>query len=60
VRWIAFNTETGLTKGNLVDTLDLSRVDEIGFTDLQPGADHGPGGWSDVAIVRVYANAVPR
>jgi hypothetical protein len=60
VRWISFNTDLGVTKGNLVDTIDLSKVDEIGFTDLQPGADHGPGGWSDVAVVRVYANAVPR
>jgi hypothetical protein len=60
VKWIAFNTETGVTRGNLVSSIDLSRVDEIGFTDLQPGADHGPGGWSDVAVVRVYANAVPR
>lgn len=60
VRWIAFNTELGVTRGNLLDSIDLSKVDEIGFTDLQPGADHGPGGWSDVAVVRVYANAVPR
>lgn len=60
VKWIAFNTELGVTKGNLLPTIDLSKVDEIGFTDLQPGADHGPGGWSDVAVVRVYANAVPR
>ncbi|MEY4640826.1 MAG: hypothetical protein RLZZ227_820 [Pseudomonadota bacterium] len=60
VRWIEFNTDTGVTRGNLLPSLDLSKVDEIGFTDLQPGADHGPGGWSDVAVVRVYANAVPR
>jgi hypothetical protein len=60
VRWIAFNTDQGVTKGNLVESIDLSKVDEIGFTDLQPGADHGPGGWSDVAVVRVFANAVPR
>ena len=60
VKWIAFNTELGVTRGNLVTEIDLSKVDEIGFTDLQPGADHGPGGWSDVAVVRVYANAVPR
>ena len=60
VNWIAFNTETGVTRGNIVADLDLSKVDEIGFTDLQPGADHGPGGWSDVAVIRVYANAVPR
>ncbi|MFZ9584557.1 MAG: hypothetical protein ACO280_06315, partial [Pseudohongiellaceae bacterium] len=60
VRWIAFNTELGVTRGNLVTDIDLSKVDEIGFTDLQPGADHGPGGWSDVAVVRVYAKAVAR
>lgn len=60
VRWIEFNTDLGVTRGNLLDEIDLSKVDEIGFTDLQPGADHGPGGWSDVAVVRVYANAVPR
>ena len=60
VRWIAFNTEIGVTRGNLVTDIDLSKLDEIGFTDLQPGADHGPGGWSDVAVVRVYAKAVAR
>ncbi len=60
VQWIVFNTDTGVTRGNLLPSIDLSKVDEIGFTDLQPGADHGPGGWSDVAVVRVYANAVPR
>jgi len=60
VQWIEFNTETGVTRGNLLPSIDLGKVDEIGFTDLQPGADHGPGGWSDVAVVRVYANAVAR
>lgn len=60
VQWIEFDTELGVTRGNLVPGVDLGKVDEIGFTDLQPGADHGPGGWSDVAVVRVYANAVPR
>jgi hypothetical protein len=60
VKWIAFNAEKGVTRGVILNDLDLSKVDEIGFTDLQPGADHGAGGWSDVAVVRVYANAVPR
>ncbi|MDR0781295.1 MAG: hypothetical protein LBF16_11485 [Pseudomonadales bacterium] len=60
VRWIAFDAETGMTKGNLLESIDLSKVDEIGFTDLQPGAGHGAGGWSDVAVIRVYAKAVPR
>ncbi|MDR2214190.1 MAG: hypothetical protein LBE21_11285 [Pseudomonadales bacterium] len=60
VRWMAFDTELAVTRGNLIDRVDLSKVDEIGFTDLQPGGGHGPGGWSDVAVIRVYGNAVPR
>jgi hypothetical protein len=43
-----------------VDKLDLTRVDEIGFADLMPGSGHGPGGWSDVAQVEVYGQAVAR
>jgi hypothetical protein len=60
VKWIVFNTDTAVTRGTLLDSIDLSRVDEIGFTDLQPGADHGNGGWSDVGMIRVYADAVAR
>lgn len=60
LKWMVFNTESGITRGVLLDDVDLSRVDEIGFTDLQPGAGHGFGGWSDVGAIRVYANAVPR
>jgi len=60
VKWMVFNTDTAVTRGILLDSVDLSRVDEIGFTDLQPGADHGNGGWSDVGMIRVYANAVAR
>lgn len=60
VRWITFNTDLGVTRGVLLENVDLSRVDEIGFADLQPGADHGAGGWSDVAVVRVFAGSVPR
>lgn len=59
MKWLTFNTETGVTRGNLQE-IDLSRVDEIGFTDLQPGAGHGNGGWSDVGAIRVFASAVPR
>ena len=60
VKWMVFNTETAVTRGTLLDSVDLSRVDEIGFTDLKPGADHGNGGWSDVGAIKVYANAVAR
>lgn len=59
VRWLTFNADLGVTRGNFIE-VDLSRVDEIGFVDLQPGAGHGPGGWSDVAVIRVYAGQVER
>jgi len=39
---------------------DLSKVDEVGFTDLMPGSGHGPGGWSDVAFIEVYGRPVKR
>jgi len=34
---------------------DLSRVDEIGFTDLMPGGGHGFAGCSNVSWIEVYA-----
>jgi hypothetical protein len=39
---------------------DLSQVDEIGFTDLMPGAGHGQGGYISVARFEVYAKPVKR
>jgi hypothetical protein len=48
------------TTGNLLDKIDLSKVDEIGFVDLMPGSGHGAGGWVDVAQIEVYANKVAR
>ena len=38
----------------------VSKVDEIGFTDLLPGSGHGPGGWSDVGRIEVYGKPVKR
>lgn len=43
-----------------VDKPDLSRVEEIGFTDLMRGAGHGSGGGSRVDWIQVTGNAVPR
>ncbi len=60
LRWIKLDIKRVVTVGNLVDKLDLSKVDEMGFADLMPGSGHGPGGWADVAQVEVYAGAVPR
>lgn len=60
LRWIRLDIGRVVTVGPLLEKLDLSRVDEIGFADLMPSSGHGPGGWSDVAQVEVYGKAVPR
>ncbi len=62
VRW------RGLDAKEIVETKDgqwrlnpdLSKVDEIGFTDLMRGSGGGPGGGTRVDWIEVYANAVPR
>ena len=45
---------------NWVEHPDLSRVDEIGFTDLRPGTGHGTGSSSHVQWMEVYGRPVPR
>jgi hypothetical protein len=60
VRWMKIDIARVVTTGLVLDKVDLSRVEEIGFADLMPGSGHGPGGWSDVAQIEVYAKAVPR
>ncbi len=60
LRWIKLDIRRVVTVGNLVDRIDLSKVDEIGFADLMPGSGHGPGGYSVVGQVEVYGLAVPR
>jgi hypothetical protein len=41
-------------------TLDLSKVDEIGYADLTPGSGHGAGGWVNLAKFEVYGTAIRR
>ena len=60
VRWLKLDPERLVTTGNFVDKPDLSKVDEVGFVDLTPASGHGPGGWSDVAQIEIYGNAVKR
>jgi len=60
VRWLRLDITAVVTKGNLVDKPDLSKVDEIGFVDLVPGSGHGPGGWIDVATIEVFGKPVRR
>ena len=60
VRWLKLDMPKVQTKGNLLDKVDLSMVDAIGFADLTPGSGHGTGGYSDVAWIEVYGKPVKR
>jgi hypothetical protein len=60
VRWMKLNIAKVVTTGNWVNNPDLSKVDEVGFTDLLPGSGHGPGGWSDVGKIEVFGKPVKR
>jgi hypothetical protein len=60
LHWLKLDVTRAVTTGVIVDHVDLSKVDQIGFIDLMPGSGHGPGGWSDVAQIEVYAKSAPR
>jgi len=60
VRWLRLDPERLVTVGTIVEQPDLGRVDEVGFVDLMPASGHGQGGWSDVAQIEIYGDAVAR
>jgi hypothetical protein len=60
LHWMKLDITRAVATGTTVEHPDLSKVDEIGFVDLMPGSGHGPGGWSDLAQVEVYAKSVAR
>lgn len=60
VRWLKLDMPAVRTKGTLLDKVDLSKVDAVGFADLTPGSGHGTGGYSDVAWIEVYGKPVKR
>lgn len=60
VHWLKLDAATVRTKGTLLDKVDLSKVDAVGFADLSPGSGHGTGGYSDVAWIEVYGKPVKR
>ena len=62
MRWRQFDSKTALTTGAglWVPKVDLSRVDEVGFTDLMAGAGHGAGGSSRISWIEVYGKPVKR
>jgi hypothetical protein len=60
IHWLKLDGPTVQTKGTLLDKVDLSKVDAVGFADLSPGSGHGTGGYSDVAWIEVYGKPVKR
>jgi hypothetical protein len=62
VRWrnLDIDNVVEARDGKWVDNPDLTKVDEIGFTDLMRGSGHGMGGGSRVDWIEVYGKPVPR
>ena len=62
VRWRGLEVDRVIESrdGKWKDNPDLSKVDEIGFTDLTLGTGHGAGGSSRVGWIEVYGNTVKR
>jgi hypothetical protein len=64
IKWLLLDINQVLLDGNnnWVENVNLSRVDEIGFTDLAPGSasSHGAAARSNVDWIEVYGKPVPR
>ena len=60
VHWIKLDINRIVAKGEIVDHPNLSKVDEIGFTDMMPGSGMGLGGFTVMATIEVYGKPVPR
>ena len=61
VRWIKIDAAKVWTRGNLLlEKVDISKVDEVGFADIIPGSGHGDGGYVDVGWIEVYGKPVKR
>jgi hypothetical protein len=62
VRWRTLEMDNVVEgrDGYWVDWPDLSRVEEIGFTDLMRGSGHGSGGGSRLDWIEVRGKPVPR
>jgi len=60
MRWVKVDPARIVTTGAFVEKVDLSKVDEFGWSDFMASSGHGQGGWSDVGKIEVYGKAVPR
>jgi hypothetical protein len=61
-RWRVLDAEQVVESRDAVwrTNVDLSRIDEVGFTDLSRGGGHGQGGSSAVDWIEVYGKPVRR
>jgi hypothetical protein len=60
MRWVKVDPARVVTTGAFVEKVDLSKVDEFGWSDFMTSSGHGQGGWSDVGKIELYGKAVPR
>jgi len=60
MRWVKVDPARVVTTGAFLEKVDLSKVDEFGWSDFMTSSGHGQGGWSDVGKIEVYGKAVPR
>ena len=63
VRWRGLDMQRGVVEtidGVWKTNVDLSKVDEVGFTDLMRGSGGGPGGGTRVDWMEVYGVPVKR
>ena len=71
IRWLKLDPERIVTMapprspanpnpGTWAPAPDLTRIDEIGFTDLMPGSGHGQGGYIQLGGIEVFGKLIPR
>jgi hypothetical protein len=60
IKWVKLDPARVVATGGPVEKVDLTKVEEFGWTDLMPASGHGQGGWSDVGKIELYGKPVAR